>query len=99
MKDNYNIAVISDLHVGPDSRAFDFCSDEDVKEGSLNKNKFIDQNYLSKFLDFVIEKKLSAKYLIISGDISTSATSSQFIKASEIITKISKALSILISNS
>ncbi|RSH69227.1 metallophosphoesterase family protein [Stutzerimonas stutzeri] len=80
------VAVISDLHIGDMAKGKDF-SPEKTENASV-------ENYLQEFSDFVDREKLSADYLLVTGDISNKAKDSEFELASNLIEKIAQALNV-----
>lgn len=80
------VAVISDLHIGDMAKGKDF-SPEKTENASV-------ENYLQEFSDFITESKLSAEYLLVTGDISNRAKESEFWLASDIIGNIAKILGV-----
>lgn len=79
------IAVVSDLHVGADTRAVDM-------NPYADKSRSTDANYVDKFIAFVVANKLSADYLLIPGDITNKAAPDEFQLASAQLRRISDAL-------
>jgi 3',5'-cyclic AMP phosphodiesterase CpdA len=80
------VAVISDLHIGDMAKGKDF-SPEKTENASV-------ENYLQEFSDFITREKVSADYLLVSGDISNKAKDSEFELASELIAKIARILGV-----
>lgn len=80
------VAVISDLHIGDMAKGKDF-SPEKTENASV-------ENYLQEFADFIAREKVSADYLLVTGDISNKAKDSEFGLASELIAKIAQILGV-----
>jgi predicted phosphodiesterase len=80
------IAVISDLHIGEKARGKDFCPN--------GNNKWLEENFINDFIYFVEKENFNVDYLIVSGDISSTASYSEFQLAKEIINNIAKVLKI-----
>ncbi|MEX5590089.1 metallophosphoesterase family protein [Pseudomonas urmiensis] len=80
------VAVISDLHVGDMAKGKDF-SPERTENASV-------ENYLQEFSEFITREKLSADYLLVTGDISNKAKDSEFELASDLIGKIAHTLGV-----
>ncbi len=81
-----NIIILSDLHVGKGARAGDMCPYEN--------NNAVDGDYIKTFINFLNDKQIHAKYLIISGDICHEAQPDEFKLASSLIINIAKRLNI-----
>ncbi len=80
------ILVLSDLHIGQKARGKDLCPTGD--------NKWLDRNYINDFIDFISNEKIKADYLVVTGDISNSASFEEFQLGSNIIEDIAKGLKI-----
>lgn len=78
------IAIISDIHIGTHARSADL--NPHTTEPHV-ENKFIDE-----FLTFIDQQKISADYLVISGDISTKCMRQEFLHAEGVIHKIADGL-------
>ena len=64
------ILVISDLHIGEKARGKDLCPN--------GSNKWLDENYKQDFINYIRRENIAANYIVITGDISDSATPEQF---------------------
>lgn len=84
------LAVISDLHIGSGSRAADLCPFEDKYSR--------EPAYIDNFVNFVINRSLSADFLVIPGDISDRAHPLEYELAGKIIARIAEALHVPIEN-
>ena len=80
------IAVLSDLHIGPNCKARELC--EPVNDRAPKTN------FIEHFDALCEQSDLNADYLLIAGDISETARPAEFIKASEVIEKVATALNV-----
>lgn len=80
------ILVISDLHIGDKARSKDLCP--------TDSNNYIDLTYKQDFIDFVKKENIKVDYLLVSGDISSSATYDEFTLARTIINDISTGIGV-----
>lgn len=91
MPNQMKFAVISDLHIGSQARAEDFCTKHEIKE---KEKKYIEKDYLNQFKKLVEDKNIRAEYLLVSGDISSVADMRQFGLGSELVCQIAQFLSV-----
>jgi metallophosphoesterase superfamily enzyme len=82
-----NIAIISDLHIGLNARAKDFCPNDIESKGS-------DENYKLKFIEYVKKNSIKADFLVVSGDISDCGNPNEVQLGSQLILEMSKALGV-----
>ena len=84
------IAIISDLHIGDQARAKDLSPDD-------NENA-LDDKYIDAFLEFIEEKKIKCDYLLIAGDVSNKARTTEFELASNFLSMVADKLQLDINN-
>ena len=83
------LAVISDIHVGPGARAKDLCPPATAEW----KNKF-DDGYVKKFQSFIKHMKIRADYLILPGDATDQAQPLEVELASKVILEVAQTLGV-----
>jgi predicted phosphodiesterase len=80
------ILVLSDLHIGKKARGKDLCPNGD--------NDWLDENYKIDFINYIHSEKIRVDYLIITGDISNTATFQEFSLGNNLIDEISQELNL-----
>jgi len=90
----FNIAVMSDLHIGLAARAKDLCPAPPPtarKENRRYKAK-TDNNFRQKFVQFVKEWPIRADYLVLPGDLTNKARPQEVEIASDFVKQAADAL-------
>lgn len=90
------LAVMSDLHVGLAARAQDLCPEPPTtarKQLAKYKAK-VEDTYRQKFVQFVVEKKITADYLVLPGDLTNKAQPQEVQLASEFVLEAADALGV-----
>lgn len=80
------IAVISDMHIGPSTKAQDFCPRKLLKN---NPDRFdgLVEGFVKDFYTFIEESDIRADYLLVCGDITDDAHPEEVKIASEFLKK------------
>lgn len=86
------IAVISDLHIGPQAKAQDLCPAECIKL----KDDFdaLSSGFASAFINFIGDSKLTADYLLVCGDVTDDAHPMEVKLASSFLCEIREKLEV-----
>ena len=87
LEENISLAVISDLNIGRLARSADLQT-EGIDDTAFN------DNYLLSFLDFIDKENLKADYLVIPGNLTTTAKKSEIRLASKVISRIALELGV-----
>jgi len=82
------IAVVSDLHVGPNARARELCVP------LSQTSTAVEENFLDRFRRLAVDEHLDCDYLILPGDISHSSAADELEVASDVVLSIAEALGV-----
>lgn len=94
------LAVMSDLHIGLAARSKDLCP-KPPASARKDLKKYEEKNedaYRQKFVQFVKDKKITADYLVLPGDLTNLATPDEVQIASEFILQAADALGVAHNN-
>jgi UDP-2,3-diacylglucosamine pyrophosphatase LpxH len=91
-----NLAVMSDLHVGLDSRAKDLCPAPPATPKNIRKiyDGKIENAYRQQFVQFILREHITANYLVLPGDLTSKANPREVHIASDFILQAADALSV-----
>jgi len=90
------LAVISDIHVGLDARSKDLCPEPPAipRKNRDKYNRKIESAYRQKFVEFIQREHITADYLVIPGDITSTSQPPEVEIASEFILQAAEALEV-----
>ena len=86
------IAVISDLHIGPQAKAQDLCPEECIKR--KDDYAALSSGFVSAFRDFIGDNKLTADYLLVCGDVTAAAHPMEIKLASSFLCQVREKLAV-----